>query len=245
MKYSRIFLLVLDSLGIGAMDDAAAYGDAGANTLGHIAHRAERLSIPSLLRMGISGLCPEAGLPTPEKPIGFAMRMKEKSAGKDTMTGHWELMGLITSAPFLTFTQTGFPAELIGELELRTGRRIVGNKAASGTKILEELGEHQTETGDLIVYTSGDSVLQICGNEETMGLSELYRCCEIARELTLRKEWRVGRVIARPYVGRRKGEFVRTANRRDYALPPSGKTVLDALQECSCTVRKQATENKR
>lgn len=231
MKYSRIFLLVLDSLGIGAMDDAAAYGDAGANTLGHIAHRAERLSIPSLLRMGISGLCPEAGLPTPEKPIGFAMRMKEKSAGKDTMTGHWELMGLITSVPFLTFTQTGFPAELIGELELRTGRRIVGNKAASGTKILEELGEHQTETGDLIVYTSGDSVLQICGNEETMGLSELYRCCEIARELTLRKEWRVGRVIARPYVGRRKGEFVRTANRRDYALPPSGKTVLDALQE--------------
>ena len=117
-------------------------------------------------------------------------------------------MGLITSVPFLTFTQTGFPTELIGELELRTGRRVVGNRAASGTGILEELGEHQTETGDLIVYTSGDSVLQICGNEETMGLSELYRCCEIARELTLRKEWRVGRVIARPYVGRRKGEFV-------------------------------------
>lgn len=231
MKCSRIFLLVLDSLGIGAMDDAAAYGDAGANTLGHIALRAGRLSIPNLLRMGISGLCPKAEMPIPQTPLGYALRMKEKSAGKDTMTGHWELMGLTTSTPFLTFTQTGFPDELIRELELRTGRRVVGNRAASGTEILEELGEHQTETGDLIVYTSGDSVLQICGNEETMGLSELYRCCEIARKLTLRKEWRVGRVIARPYVGRRRGEFVRTANRRDYALPPSGKTVLDALQE--------------
>ena len=157
--------------------------------------------------------------------------MIERSVGKDTMTGHWEMMGLYIDTPFQTFTESGFPKELLDELSKRTGHKIVGNKAASGTEILDELGEHEIATGDMIVYTSADSVLQICGNEETFGLDELYRCCEIARELTMKPEWKVGRVIARPYIGKKKGEFKRTANRHDYALKPYGKTVLNALQE--------------
>ena len=147
------------------------------------------------------------------------------------MTGHWELMGIKTTKPFVTFTDTGFPPELIRELEERTGRKVIGNKSASGTEILEELAEEEIATGHMIVYTSADSVLQICGNEETFGLEELYRCCRIAREITMKDEWRVGRVIARPYTGMKKGEFKRTSNRHDYALKPSGKTVLDALKE--------------
>ena len=157
--------------------------------------------------------------------------MREASNGKDTMTGHWEMMGIYTTKPFKTFTDTGFPKELIEELERRTGRTVIGNKSASGTEILEELGEEEIATGHMIVYTSADSVLQICGNEETFGLEELYRCCEIARELTLKEEWRVGRVIARPYVGKKKGEFVRTANRHDYALKPTKTTALDLLKK--------------
>lgn len=164
------------------------------------------------------------------------MEMNEKSNGKDTMTGHWELMGLHITKPFLTFTDTGFPDELIRELEKRTGKTVIGNKSASGTVVLDELGEEEIATGHMIVYTSADSVLQICGNEETFGLDELYRCCEIARELTMKDEWKVGRVIARPYVGRKKGEFKRTANRHDYALKPYGKTALDALKEAGFDV---------
>ena len=155
---------------------------------------------------------------------------------KDTMTGHWEMMGLKTEKPFQTFTETGFPPELIRELEKRCGKRVIGNKSASGTEIIEELGEEEIQTGAMIVYTSADSVLQICGNEETFDLENLYRCCKIARELTLKDEWRVGRVIARPYVGKKKGEFKRTSNRHDYALKPSGKTVLNALQEAGLDV---------
>ena len=147
------------------------------------------------------------------------------------MTGHWELMGLEVTTPFKTFTETGFPPELIAELEKRTGRKVIGNKSASGTEILDELAEEEIATGHMIVYTSADSVLQICGNEETFGLEELYRCCEIAREITMKDEWKVGRVIARPYVGKKKGEFKRTSNRHDYALKPFGKTALDALKE--------------
>ena len=147
------------------------------------------------------------------------------------MTGHWEMMGLKITTPFKTFTETGFPDELIKELSEKTGRTIIGNKSASGTAILDELGEEEIKTGHMIVYTSADSVLQICGNEETFGLDELYRCCEIARELTMKDEWKVGRVIARPYVGKKKGEFVRTSNRHDYALKPFGKTALDVLKE--------------
>lgn len=147
------------------------------------------------------------------------------------MTGHWEMMGLYVTKPFVTFTDHGFPPELIRELEQRTGRKIIGNKSASGTEILEELGEEEIREGHLIVYTSADSVLQICGNEETMGLENLYRYCEIARELTMRDEWKVGRVIARPYTGMKRGEFKRTANRHDYALKPFGRTVLNALKD--------------
>lgn len=146
------------------------------------------------------------------------------------------MMGLEVTKPFKTFTETGFPPELIGELEKRTGRKVIGNKSASGTEILDELGEEEIATGHMIVYTSADSVLQICGNEETFGLEELYRCCEIAREITMKDEWKVGRVIARPYLGKKKGEFKRTSNRHDYALKPFGKTALNALKESGLDV---------
>ena len=152
------------------------------------------------------------------------------------MTGHWEMMGLEIKTPFQTFTDTGFPKELIEALEKETGHRVIGNKAASGTEILDELAEEEIKTGAMIVYTSSDSVLQICGNEDTFGLDELYRCCKIARELTMKPEWKVGRVIARPYVGKKKGEFKRTANRHDYALKPYGKTAMDALKEAGFDV---------
>lgn len=164
------------------------------------------------------------------------MAMNEASNGKDTMTGHWEMMGIRTDKPFITFTEHGFPKELIDELEKRCGRKIIGNKAASGTEILEELGEQEVNEGKLIVYTSADSVLQICGNEETMGLETLYHYCEIARELTMRDEWRVGRVIARPYVGKSAAEFKRTSNRHDYALKPTGPTALNALKDAGYDV---------
>ena len=232
----RIFGIVLDSLGVGAMADAPQYGDQGANTLGHIDQAAGPLEIPNLLKLGMGSLCPLSHTKTPDQFQGFALRMNECSAGKDTMTGHWEMMGLRTTAPFRTFTDTGFPDELLAELSRRTGRGIIGNKAASGTEILEELAPRQLETGELIVYTSADSVLQICGSEESMGLEELYRCCEIARELTMEEPWKVGRVIARPYVGSRPWEFRRTANRHDYAVPPFGPTTLDALKEAGLDV---------
>lgn len=235
-KFRRVFIVVLDSLGIGAMEDAAAFGDAGADTLGHIAESVESLRIPNLRRMGIANLKPLAKVEPQEKPFAYYMAMNEASSGKDTMTGHWEMMGIRTTRPFITFTENGFPPELIRELERRTGREVIGNRAASGTAILDELGEQEIRGNKLIVYTSADSVLQICGNEETMGLDKLYHYCEIARELTLRDEWRVGRVIARPYVGKCRGEFKRTSNRRDYALKPTGRTVLNALKDAGFDV---------
>lgn len=229
-KFKRIFTIVVDSMGIGALPDAADYGDAGTDTLGHIAQRTEDFRIPNFQKLGIANLHPLEGVAPVEKPLGYYMEMSEASVGKDTMTGHWEMMGLHITTPFKTFTETGFPKELLDELSARTGRVIIGNKSASGTEILDELAEEEIATGHMIVYTSADSVLQICGNEETFGLDELYRCCEIARELTMKDEWKVGRVIARPYVGKKKGEFKRTANRHDYALKPYGKTALDALK---------------
>lgn len=235
-RFKRIFVIVLDSLGIGAMRDAGRFGDEGADTLGHIAERVRELSIPNLARLGIGNLKSMQAVPPVDKPLAYYMAMNEASNGKDTMTGHWEMMGLYTEKPFITFTDTGFPEELIHELEKRTGREIIGNRAASGTAILDELGEREVNEGKLIVYTSADSVLQICGNEETMGLDALYRYCEIARELTMQGAWRVGRVIARPYVGRRRGEFKRTANRRDYALAPPSPTALDALKDAGLDV---------
>lgn len=233
MRYKRIFLIVLDSLGIGAMPDAAEYGDAGTNTFVHIWERMQGLNIPNLRKLGMGNLC---RVTEDEETLGYRMRLKEASTGKDTMTGHWEMMGILTTKPFRTFTDTGFPDELIKELEEKCGRRIIGNKAASGTEILEELAEREIQNGELIVYTSADSVLQICGNEETMGVETLYRYCEIARELTMKEEWRVGRVIARPYTGQKKGEFRRTPNRRDYALAPEKKTVMDFLKESGISV---------
>lgn len=235
-KYKRIFTVVLDSVGIGAAGDAEAFGDAGADTLGHISRQVPGMKIPHLQSLGIANVHRLPHVRAAENTLGYYARLREASNGKDTMTGHWEMMGLHITTPFKTFTETGFPKELIDELSRRTGRVIIGNKSASGTAILDELGEEEIATGHMIVYTSADSVLQICGNEETFGLEELYRCCEIARELTMRDEWKVGRVIARPYVGRKKGEFRRTSNRHDYALKPYGATVLNALKEAGYDV---------
>lgn len=235
-KYKRIFTVVLDSVGIGAAGDAEAFGDAGADTLGHISQQVPGMKIPHLQSLGIANVHRLPHVRAAENTLGYYARLREASNGKDTMTGHWEMMGLHITTPFKTFTETGFPKELIDELSRRTGRVIIGNKSASGTAILDELGEEEIATGHMIVYTSADSVLQICGNEETFGLEELYRCCEIARELTMRDEWKVGRVIARPYVGRKKGEFRRTSNRHDYALKPYGATVLNALKEAGYDV---------
>lgn len=229
-KYKRIFTIVLDSLGIGAMNDADKYGDAGTDTLGNIANSVSSFEIPNLQKLGISNLHQIKHILPVESPLGAFGKLNEKSVGKDTMTGHWEMMGLNIQTPFKTFTDTGFPPELISELEKRCGRKIVGNKSASGTEILDEYGENEIATGDMIVYTSADSVLQICGHEKYMGLDNLYKYCEIARELTMKDEWKVGRIIARPYVGEKKGEFKRTSNRHDYALKPYGETALNVLR---------------
>ncbi|MEE1038398.1 MAG: phosphopentomutase [Eubacterium sp.] len=235
-KYKRIFLVVMDSLGVGAMADADKYGDAGADTLGHICQAFDGLKIPNMQRLGIANMCQLHKVDSVEKPAAVYGKLNEKSVGKDTMTGHWEMMGLYIDKPFKTFTDTGFPEDLIEELSKRTGREIIGNKSASGTAILDELGEEEINKGHLIVYTSADSVMQICGNEETMGLDTLYKYCEIARELTMEDKWKVGRVIARPYIGMKKGEFKRTSNRHDYALKPYGKTALDSLKDAGFQV---------
>ena len=229
-KFQRVFVIVLDSLGFGAMPDAEQYGDSNVDTIGHIAEKMQ-LHIPNLQKLGAANIRPINGVASVTEPLAKVTKLCEKSHGKDTMTGHWEMMGLYITKPFKTFTDTGFPSELIAELEKQTGRKIIGNKSCSGTVILDELGEEEINEGHLIVYTSADSVLQICGNEETMGLDTLYHYCEIARELTMRDEWKVGRVIARPYVGKKKGEFRRTSNRHDYALKPTGLTALNALKD--------------
>ena len=230
-EYKRIFVIVLDSLGIGAMPDSKKFGDEGVDTFGHILEKMGTLEIPNLQKLGMLNLHSAGKMEKVEEPKGRYMRLGEASNGKDTMTGHWEMMGIKTERPFKTFTDTGFPPELIAELEKQCGKKVIGNKSASGTEIIEELGEEEINTGAMIVYTSADSVLQICGNEETFDLQNLYRCCEIAREITLKDEWRVGRVIARPYVGKKKGEFQRTSNRHDYALKPTGRTALNALKD--------------
>lgn len=229
-KYKRIFVIVLDSLGIGAMPDSPNFGDQDVDTFGHILEKMGSLDIPNLRSLGMLNLHTAGAMEGVEKPLGRYTRLGEISNGKDTMTGHWEMMGIKTEKPFQTFTDTGFPPELIQELEKQCGKRVIGNKSASGTEIIDELGEEEINTGAMIVYTSADSVLQICGNEETFDLENLYRCCAIAREITMKDEWRVGRIIARPYVGRKKGEFRRTSNRHDYALKPTGPTALNALR---------------
>ena len=238
MKFKRIFLIVLDSLGIGNGKDAAKFGDEGTDTFLHITERMPSFSIPNLEKLGMGNLKALKGVSHVEKPLAKYYALNEASNGKDTMTGHWEMMGIKTEKPFITFTDTGFPPALIQELEEKTGRKVIGNKAASGTEIIEELGEEQLRTGSMIVYTSADSVLQIAAPEDPkyFGLEELYKDCEIAREITMKDEWRVGRVIARPYVGEKRGEFKRTSNRHDLALKPPTKTVLNYLEEAGLSV---------
>lgn len=235
-RYNRIFTIVLDSLGIGQMPDAARFGDEGADTLGHILDHMGTLDMPNLRKLGLLDLHTGGQMTGTGAPMARCLRLSEASNGKDTMTGHWEMMGIFTEKPFQTFTDTGFPPELIAELEKRCGKRVIGNKSASGTAIIDELGPEEINTGAMIVYTSADSVMQICGHEETFDLQNLYRCCEIARELTLRDEWKVGRVIARPYVGNKPGEFRRTSNRHDYALKPTAPTALNVLKDAGLDV---------
>lgn len=230
MKYKRIFVVVIDSLGVGKDSKSYLYNDQDADTLGHICEKVN-INIPNLVRLGLADLKTLHNIKPTDKPLGYYCYLNEASVGKDTMTGHHEMMGLHIEKPFLTFSEKGFPKELIEELEKRTGYKVIGNKSASGTAILDELGEEQIKNNSMIVYTSADSVLQICGHEEHFGLNELYRCCEIAREITMKEEWKVGRVIARPYIGEKKGEFKRTSNRHDYALKPQNKTVLNLLNE--------------
>lgn len=230
-KYKRVFLIVLDSLGIGDAHDAAQFDDVGANTLGHICEKVGGLDVPCLEGMGLGNIGQFQSIHALKNQLAYTARLEEVSNGKDTMTGHWEMMGLHITKPFKTFTETGFPKEFIDLFEEKTGRKCVGNYAESGTKILDDWGEHQIKTGDWIVYTSADSVFQIAANEEIIPLEELYKACEIAREIAMDDRWKVGRIIARPFVGKKKGEFVRTANRHDLALKPFGKTVLDSLKE--------------
>lgn len=227
MKFERINVIVLDSVGIGALPDAASFGDEGSHTLGHIGKQVPDMKLPNLTKLGLGNIASLPTVPRVDKPQAFYGKMAEVSVGKDTMTGHWELMGLKVEVPFQVYPN-GFPAELIERFEERTGRKVIGNKPASGTAILDEYGEEQIRTGAWIVYTSADSVLQIAAHEDVIPLDELYRACEIARELTLDDPFMVGRIIARPYIGQ-PGAFTRTPNRHDYALEPFGDTVLDYL----------------
>ena len=228
-NFKRVFLIVMDSVGIGEAPDARDFNDVGANTLGHIAENMNGLNMPTMASLGLSNIRKIEGIEASAQPRAHYTKMQEASNGKDTMTGHWEIMGLHIEKPFRTFPD-GFPDELIEELEQKTGRKVIGNKPASGTEILDELGEQHMDTGSLIVYTSADSVLQIAAHEEIIPIDEQYRICEIARELTLDEKYMVGRVIARPFIGE-PGAFERTSNRHDYALKPFGRTVMNELKD--------------
>ncbi len=234
--FKRIFTIVIDSVGIGELPDAKAFGDEGSNTIKNIALAEGGITLPAMESLGYGNLSDISGVANVKNPIGSYTKMKEISNGKDTMTGHWEIMGLKIETPFRTFTDTGFPDELIKQLEEKTGRKIIGNKAMSGTKIIEELGEHHVATGDLIVYTSADSVLQIAAHEGIVSLEELYEICETARELTRHDPYKLGRIIARPFIGDKENGFKRTANRHDYALKPYSKTTLNHLKDAHYTV---------
>ena len=236
MKYKRFIVIVMDSLGIGNARDADKFyqngvSDKGSNTFGHIVDRFPNINIPNLRKLGIGDLVPNLSNNNISHPNSYTLKLNEASNGKDTMTGHWEMMGIYTSKPFQTFTETGFPKDLIERLEKETGHKIIGNYAASGTQIIKDLGEQQIKENSLIVYTSADSVLQICGHEKYTGLDELYRCCEIARKICMEPKYFVGRVIARPYIGETKDTFKRTSNRKDYAVSPSNRTVMDVLKD--------------
>jgi len=229
MGFGKVTVIVLDSVGIGEMPDAANYGDVGSHTLGHIAERVPNLSLPNMRKLGLANIAPISDWQPEQSPVGYHGKMAEVSVGKDTMTGHWELMGLRIDTPFRTFPD-GFPRALLTQFEEATGRSVIGNKPASGTEILDELGEEQMKSGAWIVYTSADSVFQLAAHEEVIPLEELYDACRIARRLTLADEYAVGRVIARPYIGK-PGAFKRTPNRHDYAVKPPQPTVLNALKQ--------------
>ena len=227
MKFKRIFLMILDSLGVGEADDASKYNSKGANTLGHILEQTD-LFIPNLKKIGLLNTI---NMDENENVDAYYTIAKPNNIGKDSLNGHYEMMGILSDTVFKTFNE-GFPNEILDSIENITGRRVIGNKPCGNSiDIINELGELELNYGSLIVYTSADSVLQICGNEKTFDLANLYRCCEIARKLTLKEEWRVGRVIARPYVGDSPENFKRTSNRHDYALKPTNKTAMDALKE--------------
>ncbi|MET1179677.1 phosphopentomutase [Peribacillus simplex] len=227
--FKRIFVIVMDSVGIGEAPDADLFGDKGADTLGHIAERMNGLNMPTLAKLGLGNIREIKGIDKAQQPLAYYTKMKEASTGKDTMTGHWEIMGLNISTPFRVFPD-GFPELLVNELEAKMGRGIIGNVPASGTEIIERLGEEHMKTGALIVYTSADSVLQIAAHEDIVPIDELYKICEIAREITMADEFKVGRVIARPFTGE-PGNFKRTPNRHDYALKPFNRTVMDELKD--------------
>ncbi len=235
MKFKRIFTIVMDSVGCGTAPLSYQYGDEGANTIKHISEVMNGIKLPTMEKLGYGFLTDIKGV-KPMNEKGYYGKMDEASKGKDTLTGHWEFMGVLTSKPFKTFTDTGFPKELIDELEEKTGHKVIGNCAASGTEIIKELGEEHIKTGAMIVYTSSDSVLQIACHEKYFGLDELYRCCKIAREICMKDEYMLGRIIARPFVGETAETFTRTTNRHDYALSPTDVTTLDNLNKAGLDV---------
>jgi len=230
----RAVVIVMDSCGVGATADAAEYGDEGSDTLGHVARAVGGLELPNLQAAGLGNLHPDTlGVPPAPQPGMAFGRMQEASAGKDSTAGHWEIAGVHTSVPHATFTETGFPAELVAAIEAESGHHFIGNHAASGTQIIEELGPRHLAGGELILYTSADSVLQIAAHEERVPVAELYRVCKIARHLA--DPYRIGRVIARPFLGK-PGAFRRTYGRRDYAIPPPEPTLLDRVSEAGLAV---------
>lgn len=232
--FKKVHVIVMDSVGIGEAPDADKFGDAGSNTLGHIAEKMNGLNMPNMEKMGLSNIRELQGINKTEKPAAFYGMMQEASVGKDTMTGHWEIMGLNIDTPFKVYPE-GFPAELISKLEEATGRKVLCNLPYSGTAVIDDYGPEHMETGAIIVYTSADPVMQIAAHEEVIPVEELYKICEIARELTLDAEFLVGRVIARPFVGE-PGNFTRTSNRHDYALTPFGRTTMAEMKDANLDV---------
>lgn len=230
--FKRVFLIVMDSLGVGAMADADKFHDEGANTFVHVSERCKGLNIPTLNMLGLYDINSDIlGTEKVSHANSYVCALNEESNGKDTMTGHWEMMGVLTTKPFKTFTDTGFPQELIDELEEKTGKKYIGNIAASGTEIIKQLGERTLKTGEIILYTSADSVLQLAANEAVVSVPELYHLCEVARKLCMKEEYKVGRVIARPFIGTNKDNFTRTPRRHDYALSPSSYTYMETMKD--------------
>jgi phosphopentomutase len=236
MKFKRVFMIIMDSVGAGELPDAKEYNDEGSNTIGNIAKNYEGFKLPNLEKLGLGKITDIKGVSSEIDTIGSYTKAAELSVGKDTMTGHWEIMGLHITKPFQVFTDTGFPKELLDEITRQTGRGIIGNKSASGTAILDELGEEHMKTGDIIVYTSADSVLQIAAHEEIVPIEELWDICKKTRAITMKDEWKVGRIIARPFLGPKAGEFERTSNRHDYALSPFGPTVMNHMKDAGLDV---------